>query len=105
VPGEVHRAFASGGFLWSGDSVQKALTEQDAQSWLEQAGEKPKRDADSGACRAVVFGGKKQSVWYADGETLAVWRDTLRAMGYTHFDLFRLGGNRDESLAQFLGEA
>ena len=105
VPGEVHMAFASGGFLWAVDKVEKALTEQDAQSWLEQAREKAKRDPDSGALKTVVYGGKKQSVWFADGETLALWRDTLRAMGYTHFDLFRLGGNTSESLAAFLGEA
>ena len=96
-------AFASGGYLWAGDKVEKALTEQQARSWLEQNGAKAKRDADSGALRAVVHGGKKHSVWYADGETLAVWRDTLRAMGYSHFDLFRLGGNTADSLGAFLG--
>lgn len=103
VPGEVHMAFATGGFLWAGDKVEKALTEREALDWLSQQNEKPKRDADSGALRAVVFGSRKYTVWYADGETLAVWRDTLRAMGYTHFDLFRLGGNTAESLAAFLG--
>ena len=40
----------------------------------------------------------------ADGETLAFWRDILRDMGYTHFDLFRLGGNDPDSLAVFVGE-
>lgn len=103
VPGEVHMAFASGGYLWAGDKAEKSLTEQQAQSWLEQNGAKAKRDADSGALRAVVHGGKKHSVWYADGETLTLWRDTLRAMGYTHFDLFRLGGNTADSLGAFLG--
>jgi Predicted glycosyl hydrolase len=103
VPGEVHMAFATGGFLWTGNTVEKALTEQDAQTWLEQQNEKPKRDKESGALKAVIFGDKKQTVWYADGETLHFWRDTLRAMGYTHFDLFRLGGNVSGSLAEFVG--
>ncbi|MDO4989286.1 MAG: hypothetical protein Q4E45_02160 [Eubacteriales bacterium] len=103
VPGEVHMAFASGGFLWAGDKVEKALTEQTAAQWLAEQGAEPVRDPDSGALRAVVRSGQKYTVWYADGETLRIWRDTLRAMGYTHFDLFRLGGNTSDSLAVFLG--
>ena len=102
VPGEVHMAFATGGFLWEDDKVDRALTEQDALDWLEKADVKAERDEDSGALRAVVCGSKKNTLWYADGETLAIWRDTLRARGYTHFDLFRLGGNTPESLAAFL---
>ena len=103
VPGEVHMAFASGGFLWAGDKVEKALTEQAAAQWLEANRAEASRDPDSGALRAVVRSGKKYTVWYADGETLRVWRDTLRAAGYSHFDLFRLGGNSSDSLAVFLG--
>ena len=103
VPGEVHMAFASGGFLWAGNKVQKSLTERDALDWLAQKKETPKRDADSGALKAVVFDDKKYTVWYADGETLGIWRDTLRSMGYSRFDLFRLGGSRPESLSAFLG--
>lgn len=103
MPGEVHMAFASGGFLWAGDKVEKALTEQAAAQWLEENRAKPSRDPDSGALKAVLRDGKPYTVWYADGETLRIWRDTLRAMGYTHFDLFRLGGNMSGSLAVFLG--
>ena len=40
----------------------------------------------------------------ADGVTLAFWRDTMREQGYHCFDLFRLGGNKAESLALFTGE-
>ena len=35
--------------------------------------------------------------------TLDFWRGTLQSMGYTHFDLFRLGGNTADSLTEFLG--
>ncbi len=103
VPGEVHMAFATGGFLWEGKTVERAFTELEAQEWLDRQDMKPERDSDSGALKAVVFGDKKYTVWYADGETLEIWRDTLRSMGYTHFDLFRLGGNEIESLAAFSG--
>ena len=103
VPGEVHMAFATGGFVWAGKTVEKALTEQEALQWLEEHGAKPKRDKNSGALRAVVYDDKKYTVWYADGETLDFWRETLQSMGYTHFDLFRLGGNTVESLSVFLG--
>ena len=104
VPGEVHMAFATGGFVWNGSTVENALTEREAQEWLAQQGEKAKRDPDSGALKAVYFGDQKTTLWYADGETLAFWRDILRDMGYTHFDLFRLGGNDPDSLAVFVGE-
>ena len=102
VPGEVHMAFASGGFVWAGSKVEKALTEKQAQSWLSEHDAKAIRDDKSGALKASVYEGKKHTLWYADGETLAVWRDTLRAMGYSHFDLFRLGGNANDSLSAFL---
>lgn len=103
VPGEVHMAFATGGFVWAGKSVDKALTEREALQWLEEHNAKPKRDKASGALKAVVYDDKKYTVWYADGETLEFWRETLQAMGYAHFDLFRLGGNTVESLSVFLG--
>ena len=105
IPGEVHMAFATGGFLWEGKTVERAFTELEAEEWLNQQNVKPERDSASGALKTVVFGDKKYTAWYADGETLEIWRDTLRSMGYTHFDLFRLGGNRSESLAAFLGGA
>ena len=103
IPGEVHMAFATGGFLWEGKTVERAFTELEAEEWLNQQNVKPERDSASGALKAVVSGDKKYTAWYADGETLEIWRDTLRSMGYTHFDLFRLGGNGIESLAAFSG--
>ena len=104
MPGEVHMAFATGGFLWAGDKAEKALTEQQALRWLEQNGKTPVRDRKSGALwTSIRSGGEKHTIWYADGATLAFWRSTLQSMGYAHFDLFRLGGNTADSLAAFLG--
>ena len=57
VPGEVHMAFATGGFLWEGKTVERAFTELEAQEWLDRQDMKPERDSDSGALKAVVFGG------------------------------------------------
>ena len=74
-----------------------------AAGYLALEGVAVERDAESGALTATWQGGQDYAVWYADGETLALWRDTLRAMGYSHFDLFRLGGNSSDSLAAFLG--
>ena len=101
VPGEVRMAFATGGFLWAGNTVVKAMTEEEAAEYLEQEGITAKRDAGSGALTARYRADQEYSVWYADGETLSVWRDILQAMGYQHFDLFRLGGNRCTSLSEF----
>ena len=103
VPGEVHMAFATGGYLWMGDKAERSLTELQARQWLEQHDARAERDEESGALRAVVRGDGKYTLWYADGETLAFWRSTLQSMGYSHFDLFRLGGNTADSLAAFLG--
>ena len=105
VPGEVHMAFACGGFLWTGDKVQKAMTEQEATAWLEENGITAQRDPDSMALRAILHGEEKYTLWFADGVTLAFWRDTMREQGYHCFDLFRLGGNKAESLALFTGES
>lgn len=102
VPGEVHMAFASGGFVWAGSKVDKALTEKQAKNWLSEHDAEASRDSKSGALKASVYDGRKYTLWYADGETLSVWRDTLRAMGYSHFDLFRLGENTNDSLKAFL---
>ncbi len=103
MPGEVHMAFASGGYLWAEDKAERSLTEQQALQWLEEHGANPVRDRKSGALWASINADKKYTVWYADGRTLDFWRGTLQSMGYTHFDLFRLGGNTADSLTEFLG--
>ena len=89
-------------FLWADNTVVKAMTEEEAAEYLEQKGITAKRDAGSGALTARYQGDQEYSVWYADGETLSVWRETLQTMGYQHFDVFRLGGNCYTSLSEFL---
>ena len=98
-------AFATGGFLWEGNKVQRAMTEQEALDWLDEQGLQASRDPDSMAMTVTFYGDRKHTLWYADGVTLAFWRDTLRKQGYHHFDLFRLGGNTMESLSLFLRES
>ena len=105
VPGPVRMAFATGGFLWEGGSVSRSLTEQDASELLLGQGVTPQRDPDSMALKAELPGSSEKVVWYADGTTLSAWREVLSDMGYSRFDLFRLGGNKAESLSAFLGTA
>ncbi len=104
MPGEVHMALADGGYLWAGNNSEKSMTEQQAKDWLKEQDLTPVRDRESGVLWASVRSGQKYTVWYADGETLDFWRSILQSMGYTHFDLFRLGGNTVDSLALFLGK-
>ncbi|MBQ9008007.1 MAG: hypothetical protein IJ088_01570 [Clostridia bacterium] len=102
VPGEVRMAFSTGGFLWREGKVVQALREKDAVQLLADKGIRPERDADSGALAAEIPGAEGGTIWYADGETLRIWRQHLTEMGYRHFDLFRLSGNETESLKLFL---
>ena len=102
MPGEVHMAFSTGGFLWRDGKVVEALREQDANALLASAGVEGTRDAGSMALTAGIPGGECGTLWFADGETLRFWRETLEAMGYRSFDLFRLAGNESDSLRLFL---
>lgn len=89
----VRMAFATGGFDWHGDQITD-LTQEEAADQLLLAGTEPTRDADSGAMTATyVADGETHVIWYADAQTLALWRDTCMENGFTAFDLFRLGGN------------
>lgn len=88
-----HMAFATGGFDW-GDEKTEALTQIQAQKRLRQYGVEPERDEDSGALFGTYAGADGlHTVWYADGSTLALWRQTVQKWGFEKFDLFRLGGN------------
>jgi spore germination protein len=93
VPGTVRMAFATGGFDWT-DGEITALTQEQITEQLKDAGVEPMRDPFSGAMKATYQeSGTFHEVWYADGQTLALWRDTCIEYGYHSFDLFRLGGN------------
>lgn len=89
----VRMAFATGGFDWHGDTIT-ALTQEEAQAQLDEAGAEPIRDEKSGALTAVYVSEEEtHEVWFADAATLAIWRDTCAAASFVSFDLFRLGGN------------
>lgn len=93
VPGRVRMALATGGFEWDGGKVA-AMTQEEAAQALLRAGVAPSRDALSGALNAAYEAdGASREIWYADGATLAAWRDECAAYGFAAFDLFRLGGN------------
>jgi spore germination protein YaaH len=93
VPGTVRMAFATGGFDWS-DGAIESLSQAQARAQLVDVGVAPTRDEPSGVLKAsYTSDGVGHEVWYADGATLAAWRDTCAAYGYEGFDLFRLGGN------------
>jgi spore germination protein YaaH len=107
-------ALSVGGFAWEHDTTV-SLTEQGArlkQSLLEA---KPTRDKNSGYLNFRVENllseartftefvrGVYTEVWYADGETLASLSRLARKLGFGVVDIWRLGGNRPESLDQLL---
>ena len=94
VPGEVRMAFATGGFDWVGDSVDRALTQQEAEQILREQGVTPIRDEESGALYVhYQREGEAHTVWYADAVTLSLWCGRMEEQGYHSFDFFRLGGN------------
>ena len=102
--GKVSMAFATGGFTWRGSEI-KSVTQEEAEKLLLDAGVTPIRDDPSGALTATFeSNGEPCEIWYADGATLAAWRDACADYGYTAFDLFRLGGNSLEDWnAAFFG--
>lgn len=104
ITGTVRMAFATGGFEWSGDKI-KAFDQLQAVERLAESGASPERDDASGALKVSFTEDRIQhELWYADGKTLATWRDVCLAYGYEAYDLFRLGGNdlADWAKASFL---
>ena len=100
---QVSMAFAAGGFVWQGDRSMRDVTQLEAEKLLRSKGLTCERDEASG----VLFvnwmqDGKSMSMWYADGTTLAIWRDAMKEKGYTHFDLFDLDGNLADDLKDHL---
>lgn len=89
----VHMAFATGGFDWHGGEIT-ALTQLQAEILLSNAAVAATRDIASGALYATCYwDGEEHTVWYADGQTLAIWHDSAKERGFANVDLFRLGGN------------
>jgi len=91
-------AFATGGFDWTDGGSVNALTEQAAAELAADMGASPERDQNSGALSFSYQKDGAHTVWYADGETLCAWMDTAKQAGINRFALWRLGGNRAESL-------
>lgn len=102
VPGSVRMAFATGGFEWAGGKIT-ALTQEQIIEKLNDAQVEPARDLYSGALKAVYQdSGTTHELWYADGQTLALWQETCIDYGFNSFDLFRLGGNDLEDWSRTL---
>lgn len=90
-------ALATGGFEWNDeDKVTRSLTQEAAEALAEEFACKSRRDKFSGALYYTFQDkGKKFTVWYADEQTLAIWRNAiLRVDSDAEFDLWRVGGNK-----------
>lgn len=105
LPGSVSAAFSTGGFVWAGESCEKALTEEEAEELYTSLGAEASelvRDEASGALHfTYTQEGTEREVWYADGETLSLWKQTAREYGIRKFSLWKAGGNKEESLRGF----
>jgi spore germination protein YaaH len=104
LPGKKVLAFATGGFDWAENEKAKAMTEQQAVSLQKQYSITPLRDESS---QALTFkytddSGKKHEVWFADGATLTAWMKSAENKSFG-ISLWRLNGNREESLKQVSG--
>lgn len=106
LPGSVSAAFSTGGFVWAGESCEKALTEEEAEELYTSLGAEASelvRDAASGALHfTYTQEGAEREVWYADGETLSLWKQTAKEYGIRKFSLWKAGGNKEESLWEFV---
>ncbi|CAM3934761.1 glycosyl hydrolase family 18 protein [Cohnella lubricantis] len=101
LPGEPYLALAAGGFDWLDSSGKvTSLTERQAEELASLSEASPGRDSESGSLhfRYEDDDGNKHTVWYADEETLALWAETARSIGYSHVAIWRLGGIGEESL-------
>ncbi len=100
-------AFSTGGFDWDVNEEAAQLTEQEAAALKIARGITPERDEKSGALHFsyTAEDGTQHTVWYADGETLAVWMRAAAKKGISRFAIWRTGGNSDEALQAVLGAA
>jgi spore germination protein len=103
LKGDKCMAFATGGFDWDSNGTVQDLTESDAYD-LSKNSHDLQRDTQSGALH-FTYQAKDgiHTVWYADGETLAGWFNLSRSLGYGNVALWKMGGNRPETL-QMLGQ-
>lgn len=86
VPGKVTIAFATGGFVWKGDTV-KALSEIEAERI---APKRSKRDQQSGA---LHFDSERHGeVWYSDAKAINGWIDVAQQTKSVDIAIWRAGG-------------
>lgn len=90
-------ALATGGFAWDDKGTAiRSLTQEEAEALAEEFACKPQRDKSSqDLYYKYQENGEEFTVWYADGQTLAVWRGAILGVDPSaEFDLWRMGGNR-----------
>lgn len=100
LPGEPNFALATGGFDWEGNGSVIAITEKRAKELMEMYEVEAIRDDES---YSLVFkyideNGIEHEVWFADGTTLSSWINILKNKGNKNFSMWRLNGNKKESL-------
>jgi len=106
LPGEKGFAFATGGFDWAENGEVTAVTEQEAIERMDAYGATPTRDEKS-QCLYYEYVDADQlghELWFADGETLSFWVETVKEMGDYNIALWRLNGNGGESLQEFISD-
>lgn len=93
-------AFSTGGFDWDSNEEAAQLTEGEAAALAKTHGITPERDEESGALYFTYTAEDKtqHTVWYADGETLALWMQAAAQKGVSRFAVWRTGGNTEEAL-------
>jgi len=102
----VNYALATGGFDWDSKGNIMSITEEKAAELVKTYNTTPKRDEES---HCLVFNyidenHVRHEVWFADGDTLNYWIDILAAEGAETFSLWRLGGNKRESLIKIIDD-
>ena len=95
LPGVKNLAFATGGFDFSADGKVAQIGKADAVALLSQKNAEVQRDAASGALwfDYTDEGGTTHQVWYADEETINLWKQAGREGGINRVSIWRLGGN------------
>lgn len=114
MPVKPRLALATGGFAWGNDGTAP-LTEEKATTLMQGLKQAPDRDTGSGyrhlrtkdeskSARTLVEAvrGVYTEIWFADGETLGGLAAKAKALGFSGLDLWRLGGNRKDSIERFL---
>ena len=94
-------AFAAGGFAWADDGTVTALTEERARQLELLAALPAQRDEASGSLYYdyVDEQGREVAVWFADGDTLRIWRDESLKLGVADMALWRLGELGEQTAA------